>query len=140
VVREMMEISLIANVVLQHSAVAVVLLALGSMLLPRRRGGLMVAVDTLAWLVIAAGSVVGLATIWEFVQLLQGGNLFEKAAFANRAGGDYAWFHWLRAFSVVVAPQLLWWRRCRASAWGALMTGLVISAPFVLAMLPPQLR
>lgn len=133
----MIELFYMAGAILQHSAVAILILSLLAMPLRRRRGSLMVAVDTLAWLVIASGALVGFATIWESVQLLLGGNLFEKAAFANRAGGHYAWYYWLSAFSVVVAPQLFWWRRCRATVWIALVIGMVISAPSIIDLLPP---
>jgi molybdopterin-containing oxidoreductase family membrane subunit len=133
----MVETPFMAGAVLQHSAVAIVILSLLSMPLRRRRGSLMVAVDTFAWVVIASGALVGVATIWEAVQLLLGGNLFEKAAFANRAAGNGAGYYWISAFSVVLAPQLFWWRRCRTAAWLALVIGLVISAPFIIAMLPP---
>ena len=68
----MIKFYFVAGAILQHSAVAIVLLASLAMLLRRRRGSLMVAVDTLACLVIASGSLVGLATLWEFFLLLQG--------------------------------------------------------------------
>ena len=125
-----MDIALfIAGRLLQHAAAAVVILALVTILDTRRRRTLMPAIETLAWLVIVSGTVVGVAYLWEGLSLLIGKDLFSKAALVNRATGNYALHYWFNAASVIVAPQLFWIHRCRTNVWLALLVAVLISGP-----------
>ena len=118
-----------AGRLVQHAAAAVVILALVTILDRRRRRHLMPAIETLAWIVIASGAVVGAAYLWEGLSLLIGKDLFSKAALLNRATGNYALHNWCNAASVIVAPQLFWIHRCRTNVWLALLVAVLISAP-----------
>ncbi|MGI9243179.1 MAG: hypothetical protein ACR2RV_20445 [Verrucomicrobiales bacterium] len=118
-----------AGRLLQHSAAAVAILALVTILDTRSRRNLMPAIDTLAWLVIVSGGVVGAFYLWEGVSLMLGKDLFSKAALLNRATGNYAIYYWSNAASVIIAPQLFWIRRCRSNVWLALVVAVSISAP-----------
>jgi molybdopterin-containing oxidoreductase family membrane subunit len=70
-------------------------------------------VDAMAKLVLATGSMVGLAYAIEFFTALYSGNPYEQFAFLNRALGPLAWAYWVMVGCNVLVPQLFWWRKVR---------------------------
>ncbi len=74
--------------------------------------------------ILATGSMVGLAYATEFFIAWYGGNAFERFTFLNRALGPYAWAYWIMIFCNVVAPQFFWSKKIRTSPW--LMVGICI--------------
>ncbi len=74
--------------------------------------------------ILATGSMVGLAYGTEFFIAWYGGNPTEGFAFLNRALGPYAWAYWIMVFCNVVAPQFFWSKKIRTSPW--LMVGVAI--------------
>jgi molybdopterin-containing oxidoreductase family membrane subunit len=71
--------------------------------------------DRMAKLILATGSMVGLAYATEFFVAWYSGNQYELYAFLNRAGGPYAWSYWIMVSCNVLSPQLFWWKRARTS-------------------------
>jgi molybdopterin-containing oxidoreductase family membrane subunit len=72
-------------------------------------------VDAMSKLVLATGSLVGLAYLTEAFTALYSGNLYERAALLNRLRGPLAWGFWLMVACNVLIPQLFWFRRVRGS-------------------------
>ncbi|MEL6895365.1 MAG: NrfD/PsrC family molybdoenzyme membrane anchor subunit [Planctomycetota bacterium] len=63
--------------------------------------------------ILATGSIVGLAYGTEFFIAWYGGVEAEQFAFLNRALGPYAWAYWIMIACNVISPQLFWSRRFR---------------------------
>ncbi len=76
--------------------------------------------------ILATGSMVGLAYSTEFFIAWYGGNPYENFVFMNRALGPYAWAYWLMVFCNVVAPQFFWSRRIRTN-----LVAMVVISIFV---------
>ena len=71
--------------------------------------------DRMAKLILATGSIVGLAYATEFFVAWYSGNEFELFAFTNRATGPYAWAYWIMVSCNVLSPQVFWIARARTS-------------------------
>ena len=84
-------------------------------------------VATMCKVVIATGSMVGLAYITELFIAAYSENPFEQFAFLNRALGPYAWAYWTMVTCNVVAPQLLWFRRLRNSLPFVFVISIVVN-------------
>jgi len=69
--------------------------------------------DRMARLILATGSMVGLAYGTEFFIAWYSGNPFEFFAFINRAMGPYAWAYWIMISCNVLSPQLFWFKKLR---------------------------
>lgn len=70
-------------------------------------------VESMNKIIIATGSIVGVAYITELFMAWYSGNEYEQYAFLNRATGPYAWAYWIMMTCNVVSPQLLWFRKLR---------------------------
>jgi Ni/Fe-hydrogenase subunit HybB-like protein len=68
-------------------------------------------------ILLATGSMVGLAYGSEFFVAWYSGNGFEQFVFLNRALGPYAWAYWTMVFCNVAAPQLFWIYKVRTTPW-----------------------
>ncbi len=68
-------------------------------------------------ILLATGSMVGLAYGIEFFLAWYGGNGFEQFVFLNRAMGPYAWAYWTMVTCNVVVPQLFWIYKVRTTPW-----------------------
>ena len=66
--------------------------------------------DVMSKLVIATGSIVGLAYLTEFFTAQYTGNRYEQFVFLNRALGPFAWAYWTMVSCNVIIPQLFWFR------------------------------
>jgi molybdopterin-containing oxidoreductase family membrane subunit len=71
--------------------------------------------DHMAKVVLATGWVVNYGYAMELFFAWYSGNPYERAAFANRLFGPYAWSYWALLASNFVVPQLFWSRRLRRS-------------------------
>ena len=69
--------------------------------------------DRMAKLILATGSMVGLAYGTEFFIAWYSGNPFEFFAFINRAMGPYAWAYWIMISCNVLSPQVFWFKKLR---------------------------
>jgi Ni/Fe-hydrogenase subunit HybB-like protein len=72
-------------------------------------------VEAMCKLILATGSIVGLAYLTEFFTALYSGNPYESFVFFNRAAGPLAWGYWIMVGCNVLVPQLMWSKRIRTS-------------------------
>jgi molybdopterin-containing oxidoreductase family membrane subunit len=72
-------------------------------------------VDVMAKIIVATSGMVGLAYLTEFFTALYSGNPYEQFVFLNRALGPFAWGYWIMVSCNVIIPQLLWFRKVRAT-------------------------
>lgn len=70
-------------------------------------------VESMNKIIIATGSIVGVAYLTELFMAWYSGNIYEQYAFLNRATGPYAWAYWIMMTCNVISPQLLWFRKLR---------------------------
>ena len=70
-------------------------------------------VESMNKVVIATGSIVGIAYITELFISWYSGVEYERYAFMNRAFGPYAWAFWIMMTCNVISPQLLWIKKLR---------------------------
>ncbi|MEM7367013.1 MAG: NrfD/PsrC family molybdoenzyme membrane anchor subunit [Bacteroidota bacterium] len=69
--------------------------------------------ESIAKIVIATGSLVGLAYMTEFFTAWYSGSLWERYAFANRMFGPFAFAYWIMFSCNVITPQLFWFKSLR---------------------------
>ncbi len=72
-------------------------------------------IESMNKIIIATGSIVGIAYITELFIAWYSGVIYEKFAFANRAFGPYWWAYWIMMTCNVISPQLLWFKKLRRS-------------------------
>ncbi|MBA7517077.1 hypothetical protein ES705_09127 [subsurface metagenome] len=72
-------------------------------------------IESMNKIIIATGSIVGIAYITELFMAWYSGVIYERFAFYNRALGPYAWAYWIMMTCNVISPQLLWFRKLRRS-------------------------
>jgi molybdopterin-containing oxidoreductase family membrane subunit len=70
-------------------------------------------VESMNKIIIATGSIVGIAYITELFIAWYSGVEYERYAFMNRALGPYAWAYWIMMTCNVISPQLLWIKKLR---------------------------
>jgi len=66
-------------------------------------------------IILATGSLVGLAYATEFFIAWYSKNQYEGFAFMNRAFGPYWWAYWIMVSCNVISPQLFWFKKLRTS-------------------------
>jgi Ni/Fe-hydrogenase subunit HybB-like protein len=72
-------------------------------------------VDKMAKIILLTGSIVGYAYLMELFIAWYGANLYERAAFWNRAFGWYGWAYWCMMFCNVISPQIFWVKSFRTN-------------------------
>ncbi len=70
-------------------------------------------IESMNKIIIATGSIVGIAYLTELFMAWYSGVPYEKFAFINRAMGPYAWAYWIMMTCNVLSPQLLWIKKLR---------------------------
>ncbi|MDX2250556.1 MAG: NrfD/PsrC family molybdoenzyme membrane anchor subunit [Bacteroidia bacterium] len=71
--------------------------------------------ESIAKIVIATGSLVGLAYMTEFFTAWYSGSIWERYAFINRAFGPFGWSYWIMFSCNVITPQLFWFKKIRTN-------------------------
>jgi Ni/Fe-hydrogenase subunit HybB-like protein len=71
--------------------------------------------DNMNKIILATGSLVGLAYATEFFIAWYSKNMFEGFCFINRAFGPYWWAYWIMVSCNVISPQLFWFKKFRTS-------------------------
>ncbi len=66
-------------------------------------------------IILATGTLVGLAYATEFYMAWYSKNQFEGFTFINRAFGPYWWAYWIMVSCNVISPQLFWFKKLRTS-------------------------
>jgi len=72
-------------------------------------------IEAMCKILLATGSMVGLAYATEFFIAWYSGNLFEKFTFINRAFGPFWWAYFAMIFCNVAIPQLFWLKKVRTN-------------------------
>jgi molybdopterin-containing oxidoreductase family membrane subunit len=72
-------------------------------------------VDKMAKIILLTGSIVGYAYLMELFIAWYSSNLYERAAFWNRAFGWYGWAYWVMMFCNVISPQIFWSKKMRSN-------------------------
>ena len=70
-------------------------------------------IESMNKIIIATGSIVGIAYLTELFMSWYSGVPYERFAFINRAMGPYAWAYWIMMTCNVLSPQLLWIKKLR---------------------------
>lgn len=71
--------------------------------------------DNMNKIILATGSLVGLAYATEFFMAWYSGNPYETFTFINRAFGPYWWAYWIMVSCNVISPQLFWFKIFRTN-------------------------
>ncbi len=83
--------------------------------------------ESIAKIIIATGSLVGLAYMTEFFTAWYSGSLWERYVFVNRAFGPYAWAYWIMFSCNVITPQLFWFRGIRRNMFITFIISIFIN-------------
>lgn len=70
-------------------------------------------VESMNKVIIATGSIVGIAYLTELFMAWYSGVVYERFAFVNRAFGPYWWAYWIMMTCNVITPQLFWFKKIR---------------------------
>lgn len=84
-------------------------------------------IDAMAKIVIATGSIVGLAYSTEFFIAWYSGSKYEFYTFYNRAFGPYNWAYWIMFSCNVFTPQLMWIKKIRSNMVIVFILSLVVN-------------
>jgi molybdopterin-containing oxidoreductase family membrane subunit len=84
-------------------------------------------VDAMTKLVLATGSLVGLAYATECFTALYSGNPYDHFALLNRVRGPLFWGYGIMVACNVCLPQLFWWRRVRTHLWTVFVLSVLIN-------------
>lgn len=83
--------------------------------------------ESIAKIVIATGSLVGLAYITEFFVAWYSGSLWERFIFVNRAFGPYWWAYAAMFGCNVITPQLFWFKKIRTSMLATFIISIFVN-------------
>ncbi len=84
-------------------------------------------VESMNKIIIATGSIVGVAYITELFISWYSGVEYEQFALINRATGPYAWAYWIMMTANVISPQLLWFKKLRTNLVFTFCLSIVIN-------------
>jgi len=84
-------------------------------------------VENMNKILIATGSIVGLAYITELFISWYSGVEYEHFALMNRATGPYWWAYWIMMTCNVISPQLLWIKKLRTNLLFTFFLSIVIN-------------
>jgi molybdopterin-containing oxidoreductase family membrane subunit len=83
--------------------------------------------EAMCKLMLAMGSLVGLAYGTEFFIAFFSGNPYEQFVFLNRALGPFRWAYWTMVCCNVVIPQVLWFRPLRTNVAVVFLISIVVN-------------
>ena len=72
-------------------------------------------IESMNKIIMATGSIVGIAYLTELFIAWYSGSEYEMYAFANRVAGPYWWAYWTMMTCNVISPQLFWFKKIRTS-------------------------
>ena len=84
-------------------------------------------INAMCKVLVFTGSIVGLAYATELFTAWYSGSPYEQFAFSNRIRGPMGWAYALMVFCNVVAPQLLWLRKVRASLVAVFVIAILVN-------------
>ena len=83
--------------------------------------------DNMNKIILATGSLVGLAYATEFFMAWYSQNPYEYFTFFNRAFGPYWWAYWTMVTCNVISPQLFWFKRLRTSPYAMFVISIFVN-------------
>ena len=83
--------------------------------------------DNMCKIILATGSIVGLAYGTEFFIAWYSQVQEEQFAFLNRAFGPYWWAYWTMLTCNVITPQLFWIKKFRTTPWIILIISIFVN-------------
>ncbi|MEO0897707.1 MAG: NrfD/PsrC family molybdoenzyme membrane anchor subunit [Bacteroidota bacterium] len=83
--------------------------------------------ESIAKVVIATGSLVGLAYITELFIAYYSGSLWERYIFINRALGPFGWSYWIMFSCNVITPQLFWFKGIRTNMLATFIISIFVN-------------
>jgi Ni/Fe-hydrogenase subunit HybB-like protein len=83
--------------------------------------------DNMNKIILATGSLVGLAYGTEFFIAWYSQNQYESFAFMNRAFGPYWWAYWSMVSCNVISPQLFWFKKMRTSPFWMVVISIFVN-------------
>jgi Ni/Fe-hydrogenase subunit HybB-like protein len=84
-------------------------------------------VESMNKIIIATGSIVGLAYLTELFISWYSGVEYEHFVLINRATGPYWWAYWIMMTANVISPQLLWIKKLRTNLVFTFCLSIVIN-------------
>lgn len=84
-------------------------------------------IESMNKIIIAMGSIVGIAYMTELFMAWYSGVEYEQYAFLNRATGPYWWAYWIMMTCNVISPQLLWFKKLRRNVWFTFVLSIFIN-------------
>ena len=84
-------------------------------------------VESMNKIIIATGSIVGLAYLTELFISWYSGVEYEQFMLINRATGPYWWAYWIMMTANVISPQLLWFKKLRTNLVFTFCLSIVIN-------------
>ena len=84
-------------------------------------------VESMNKIIIATGSIVGVAYITELFMAWYSGVEYEQYAFINRATGPYWWAYWIMMTCNVITPQLFWFKKIRRSLLATFIISIFVN-------------
>ena len=78
-------------------------------------------------IILATGSLVGLAYGTEFFIAWYSQNQYESFTFINRAFGPYWWAYWTMVTCNVISPQLFWFKKIRTSPFWMVVVSIFVN-------------
>ena len=84
-------------------------------------------VESMNKIIIATGSIVGLAYLTELFISWYSGVEYEHFVLLNRATGPYWWAYWIMMTANVLSPQLLWIKKLRTNLVFTFILSIVIN-------------
>ena len=84
-------------------------------------------VEYMNFIIIATGSIVGIAYITELFIAWYSGVEYEQYAFINRATGPYWWAYFSMMLCNVISPQLFWFKKIRTSLAATFVLSIIVN-------------
>jgi molybdopterin-containing oxidoreductase family membrane subunit len=84
-------------------------------------------VESMNKILIATGSIVGLAYITEIFMSWYSGVEYEHYALMNRVTGPYWWAYWIMVICNVGSAQILWIKKLRTNLWFTFFLSIIIN-------------
>ncbi len=78
-------------------------------------------------IILATGSLVGLAYATEFFIAWYSYNPYETFTFINRAFGPYWWAYWIMVSCNVISPQVFWSKYMRTTPWAMFVVSIFVN-------------
>ena len=84
-------------------------------------------IESMNKVIMATGSIVGIAYITEFFVAWYSGVEYEQYAFVNRMTGPYWWAYWSMMTCNVISPQFFWFPKLRTNLYVTFILSIVVN-------------